>query len=62
MKIVKKKGARKQILSTRNGRPTEEIHVPLKRWQRIFERLFSSKKEISYIDSGNPKDFNRFCD
>ena len=58
---VKKKGARKQILSCRNGQPTEEVHEPLKRW-KIIEDLFGKRKENSDIISSNPRDFDRFCD
>ncbi len=62
-KIVKKKGGRKQILSTQNGQATEEVHVPLKRWQRVIETFgINGKKESSFINPNNPKDFDRFCD
>ena len=63
-KIVKKQGAMKQILSTQNGRTTEDVHVPLKRWQRIIERFGfgTGKREVSDINPWNPRDFDRFCD
>lgn len=60
--IVRTKGATKQILSTQNGRATEDVHVPLKRWVRIFDRsrLDSGKKVENNINPWNPKDFDRF--
>ena len=58
---VKKKGATKQILSTKNGQPTEDVHVPLKRWE-IIESLFGRKKENNCINPWNPEDFGRFID
>ena len=62
-KIIKKKGARKQVLSSQNGRATDEVHVPLKRWERIPELIgLSGKKQNSNIISSNPRDFDRFCD
>lgn len=60
-KTIKKKGGRKQVLSTRNGQSTEEVHVPLKRWQ-ITENMFGKTKENSNIISDNPRDFDRFID
>ena len=60
-KIVKKKGAKKQVLSTQNGRATDEVHVPLKRWERILGG-FGNKKQNNDIISSNPRDFDRFFD
>ena len=60
---IKKKGARKQVLSCQNGRPTEEVHVPLKRWELIKERFgFNNGKKVSDINPHNPRDFDRFVD
>lgn len=58
-KTVKKKGAKKQILSTQNGRATEDVHVPLKRWE-IINDGYEGKKVDSQINSWVPKDFDRF--
>ena len=50
-KTIKKKGARKQVLSCQNGRPTEEVHVPLKRWELIKEYFgFNNGKKVSDIN------------
>lgn len=63
VKVVKKKGAQKQVLSCQNGRPTEEVHVPLKRWELIKERFgFNNGKKVDEVDSWNPRDFDRFID
>ena len=62
-RTIKKKGARKQVLSCQNGRPTEEVHVPLKRWELIKERFgFNNGKKVNEINSWNPRDFDRFID
>jgi hypothetical protein len=59
---IKKKGGRKQILSSQHGRPTEEVHVPLKRWERTTGGFSSNTKVENDIISSNPKDFDRFID
>ena len=61
-KIIKKKGANKQVISTQNGRPTEEVHVPLKRWSRIINSFGFGSKKINNINPHNSRDFDRFCD
>ena len=62
-KTIKKKGAQKQVLSCQNGRPTEEVHVPLKRWELIKDRFgFNNKKNENFINPYNPRDFDRFID
>ena len=63
VRVVKKKGAKKQVLSCQNGRATDEIHVPLKRWEIIKERFgFNNGKKVSDINPHNPRDFDRFID
>ena len=61
VKVVKEKGARKQVLSSQNGRATDEVHVPLKRWELIKERFgFNNGKKECNINPHNPRDFDRF--
>ena len=61
-KTVKKKGAIKQTLSTKNGRYTDDVHVPLKRWELTKGDIGNNKKIDSTINSWNPDDFKRFVD
>ena len=63
IRVVKKKGAQKQILSCYNGRLTEDVHVPLKRWELIKEKFgFNNGKKVCYVNPWNPDDFKRFID
>ena len=63
VKVIKKKGGFKQVLSGKNGQPTEEVHVPLKRWELIKEKFgFNNGKKVSEVNSWNPRDFDRFID
>lgn len=59
-RTIKKKGARKQILSTQNGHPTEDVHVPLKRTEITSRGLDGKKRIDNDMLSSNPNDFDRF--
>lgn len=57
-RTVKKKGAMKQVVSSKDGCVTEDVHVPLKRW----EKDGFSKRVDGDINPRNPNDFERFAD
>lgn len=56
---VRKKGANRQVLSSQNGRATEDVHTPLKRWEKTHGWSGNGRVD-SNINPWNPRDFDRF--